>query len=350
MFRRCFLVSLTVLALVAGQPFGMLSGDSGLAVFSAVAAEPRCSVCGKRISGRYIKDNSGRMFCSKACYERTLPKCAVCGRPAKFSSGGEHFCSEKCQQSKWPRCSHCGKRSNGGVKRGTGRKFLCSECAALPRCFSCGMPGDFGRFADGRHICKACNRTSVNDLAAARDIAEEVRALMREKLGLGTDNPIEYSLVPQDELKGKTTHEAQGIELGLYRFEQMVESTTTTTTFLGKTESRTDEEVKGESHKIYFLFGIPENRFREVAAHELAHDWMQKFYPQIDDLKVKEGWAEFVASRVNILYGRPEMNMRMQENPDPIYGEGFRMFKKISESPDPKALFKFMERENEKQR
>ncbi len=350
MFNRRLIVVLAVFTLATGNPLGMLPGDYGLYVCSAQARVPRCSICGKQISGKYMKDNKGRTFCSKACHEKTMPKCSVCGRVAKFSSGNEHFCSKKCQQSKWPKCSHCGKSSDGGVMRGTEKKFLCHNCAAAPRCFSCGMPGNSAKFGDGRHICKVCHQTSVNDVAQAREIAEEVRELMKEKLGLDTDNPIEYSLVPLDALKGRVKHESQGMELGLYRFEQEIEKITTTRTFRGRAESSSEEHVAGESHNIFFLYGIPENRFREVAAHELAHNWMQKFYPNIDDLKVKEGWAEFVASRVNTLYRRPEMNLRMQENPDPIYGEGYRMLKTISESTDPQALFKFLERENEKQR
>jgi CRISPR/Cas system CSM-associated protein Csm2 small subunit len=112
---------------------------------------------------------------------------------------------------------------------------------------------------------------------------------------------------------------------------------------MGKRSTKTQERVKEESHTIYFLYGIPENKLREVAAHELAHDWMQAYYPEITDLKTKEGWAEYIASRVNILYGRAKMNLRMKQNRDLIYGGGYRMIKRVADQEGGDALFELFE-------
>ena len=45
-------------------------------------------------------------------------------------------------------------------------------------------------------------------------------------------------------------------------------------------------------------------------------------------IKIKEGWAEFVATLVNKTYGNSEMNKRMEVNKNKIYGDGYRMIKK----------------------
>ena len=66
-------------------------------------------------------------------------------------------------------------------------------------------------------------------------------------------------------------------------------------------------------------------KFIEVASHELAHDWMQEYYPKISDLKVKEGWAQYIAWRVNKIYGNLDFNTLIEKNKDPIYGDGFRL-------------------------
>lgn len=205
------------------------------------------------------------------------------------------------------------------------------------------MPANLAKLADGRYVCKTCNQSSISDNAKIKLITEEVRKLMKDKLHLETEHIIDYKMVSKDELQGKTAHQHEGLELGLYKFEQLVEKTTITKTFLGKKSTITEERIKNESHTIYFLYGIPEDKLREVAAHELAHDWMQEYYPEITDLKIKEGWAEFVASRVNVICGRAKMNLRMQKNPDSIYGEGYRMIKKIADDTDTEAIFKMFE-------
>lgn len=293
------------------------------------AATLRCAKCGRKISGRFLKDGKGKPYCSKWCYEKSLPKCAVCRRPASIVSGKKHFCSKRCLKTTWPKCTSCKKRVRGGVSRGDKRVFLCSKCAAKPKCFSCHMPANHGTFSDGRGICKLCSKSSVTDLDRVIVVAEEVRALMNKKLNLSTNHNINYKIVSLDELQSRSTHNSKGMELGLYLFEQVIEKRTTTKTFAGRTSTKSVEKVKSESHTIFLLYGIPENKLREVAAHELTHDWMQSEYPLVDDLKVKEGCSEYVASMVNSLYGRSSMNKRMQLNRDPIYGGGYRKIKKL---------------------
>ena len=315
--------------------------------YTTYAKTLRCATCGARIKGDFLKNSKGEFFCSKRCFEKSLPKCAVCGKPAHMSVGDKYFCSQKCFESTWPICSHCKRRVQDGVWRGLDKKFLCKECAEKPKCFSCNMPADFARLDDGRYICKKCNETAVNDFVKLKKIANEVRKVMKEQLHIGTDHNIKYCMTSLTKLQEKTTSKQQGIELGLYFFSQMVEKITTEKKIMGKTTTSTKKYVKEEKYTIYFLYGIPENKLREVAAHELAHDWMQEFYPGIRDLKVKEGWAEYIASRVNTIYGRSKMNRRMQQNPDPIYGEGYRMIKKIAEQEDLDALIKFFEKKSE---
>ena len=206
--------------------------------------------------------------------------------------------------------------------------FLCKVCAVKPKCFACYMPADGGTFKDGRRICKKCNKTAIMEKAKAEQVVKKVRKVMREKLAIFTDHDIKYHIVGKKQLKKHVAHDNEGgTELGLYRFEKVVEKTTTKKSFLGKTTTTTEEKIRSKTHSIYFLYGIPEKKFIEVAAHELAHDWMQEYYPNIDDIKIKEGWAEFVASKVNSIYGQSDMNQRMEVNKNKIYGDGYRMIK-----------------------
>jgi hypothetical protein len=83
-----------------------------------------------------------------------------------------------------------------------------------------------------------------------------------------------------------------------------------------------------------------------VIAHELAHDYMHEQYKNIKDQKIVEGWAEYVASRVNSLYGRESMNIRMEKNPSSTYGDGYRLLASIARKGDA-AVDAFLKTKND---
>jgi len=49
------------------------------------------------------------------------------------------------------------------------------------------------------------------------------------------------------------------------------------------------------------------------------------------DAREAEGFAEYVAWLMNVIYGQPQLNRRMEDNPDPVYGKGFRRMKKLAD-------------------
>jgi hypothetical protein len=290
-----------------------------------------CSQCGKEIKpGRRYVVQEGQAYCSRPCLDAVLPKCAACGKPCRggFQKDGRSYCSKPCLETTFPQCSACGARAHQGVL-GTDHagqeRFFCQRCAAGSRCFCCSLPGAGQALADGRHQCAQCARSAVADLDAMRRVAEDVRRRMREELGLGTDHVIRYELVDEPTLLARSGNAHPGRELGLFRYEKTVEKRVTRTTRGGRVvREEGEEEVTGETRTIMVLSHLSLPKLREVLAHELAHDWMQQRYPSIDDELIKEGWAEYVAAQVNVLYGQAAMNRRMEANPDPVYGDGYR--------------------------
>lgn len=65
-------------------------------------------------------------------------------------------------------------------------------------------------------------------------------------------------------------------------------------------------------------------QFIEVAAHEAAHEWLNHHAEHVP-AQWNEGFAEYVASLVNSRHGNDARNRRMEENSDPVYGDGFRL-------------------------
>jgi hypothetical protein len=204
------------------------------------------------------------------------------------------------------------------------------------------MPGICSKLKDGRIVCKKCSKFSIDTLPQAQKLMDQVRGVMKEKLSLSTNNKINLIVTDVNTLKKKAGHKGKGMELGLYYKEEVSKTSITTETDANGKEVVVDKKVKvTKTQSIYILYGISYRKAIEVMAHELGHDWMEHYYPGIDELKIKEGWAEYVASLVNSIYGQSNMNKRMQSNPDPNYGAGYRMIKKIMDEKGTEGLQAF---------
>ncbi len=322
-----------------------------------LSAEPAaCSVCGRRIKGgETYYTASGKIYCSKKCFETTFPKCTVCGKKSEKgfrNESGAFFCSRECLSSSWNKCAGCGKRAQSGlIVGGEDGKFFCPDCAQKPRCFACGMPFDCEKIEDGRLICPHCQESAVTDFNEFLEILNNTRKLMREKLQIQTEHEITFRLVDRPTLDKITPGSGSQDELGAFKFEKMTEKVvlhTGATLFSGPTKKTIEENVS-ISRKIFILSHLPKKKLIEVCAHELAHDWMQEFFPHINRLKTKEGWAEFVAWRINSIVGSEDLNRRIEQNLHPDYGDGFRMMKQIYTKSGFKGVLRFIEEENRKE-
>ncbi len=308
---------------------------------------PKCATCGKPVNGGYRKD--GKVYCSKRCLSAALPSCAVCGKKSSrgFRKDGKFYCSRECLAKSMPVCSVCGNHAVKGVYIGPSKsesKFFCMNCANLPKCYCCGLPDRCLTMKDGRKICRECNKTAIYDQAAAKKVFNEVRKRMRRELGLSTNNRIIFQIVDHDTLKKYSPKYTSGMEFGLYLYKSMYRETIRKDRY-GRVKDRSSK-ITGETFKIYVLYGIPKKKLVEVIGHELGHDWMQEHLPNIDDLKLKEGWAEYVASEVNRIYRQSEMNKRMQQNPDKIYGDGYRRIADIARSGGHKGVINYLKVKN----
>ncbi len=69
-----------------------------LFVLQLVAATLHCSICNKKIRGRYFKSN-GKTFCSQKCFNKTKPVCAACGKRCTmgaFNKNEKFYVTKKC--------------------------------------------------------------------------------------------------------------------------------------------------------------------------------------------------------------------------------------------------------------
>ncbi len=278
-----------------------------------------CDWCGKKISSNasFLRSED-KNFCSEKCFnqyaESLLPVCDVCGRHFKegFTSDGKNYCSKACLETSFRECCHCHRREPSGVIIGE-NLFLCSYCKELPACASCQMPLD--KFAkdlgDGRSICRDCARDAVSSQSEMDSLMKTLRQELADKFKMRTDHDIKYELCSRNTLKKESDRDGER-ELGLFVFNR------NTLTFFNRPIRSKDE------FRILILNGLAPDFFRGVAAHELAHDWMQENVPHIDDPQMREGFAEFVSWAYAKEEKLDRVPWRMEQNTDPVYGDGFR--------------------------
>jgi len=315
-----------------------------------------CSYCNKRIEpGQKYFNYNNKIFCSKSCIIKTRPHCATCGKQAlnMINYMGKYFCSDQCAKYLAPTCDWCHKSLyqkkffTENNKRYCSRECLahvqppcsicgrrtleystylnqryCPNCIKLPRCNSCTRPCHPLRLHDGRLICRKCKITGIRDSETANSIFKEVKNILSTKYNIATSDKIKFHLVDVNQLK-KIDHEYNPNERGLYTHEAY-------TTYIESVPGHKEILSQKRKMNIYILSFLSKDMFREVAAHELMHNWQALYYPQIKDLAIKEGLAEFTASIINKYYGKPSRNRRMMHNSDQIYGDGYRQIYKAS--------------------
>ena len=142
-------------------------------------------------------------------------------------------------------------------------------------------------------------------------IMKTLRKQLSDKFKMSTDHEIKYELCNRTTLKKESSGDGEN-ELGLFVFHR------NTLTFFNRPIRSKDE------FSILILTGLAPDYFRGVAAHELAHDWMQENLPHIDDPQIREGFAEFVAWAYAKEEELTRVPWRMEQNTDPVYGDGFR--------------------------
>lgn len=233
-----------------------------------------------------------------------------------------------------PRCSVCGKPSDKTwVMQDDPRKIFCERCKDLPKCSFCGNAGR--RTEDGLLvICRTCEKSALADPGEAQKLFGELRRELKNVCGIGTDHKIRFSLASAARLAQLKKGPLDPRQRGLFQHEQQMRTEQTYDRLTGKTVSR-KTSLTGERFSIFILQSLPRAAFRHAVIHELTHDWMSQFCPQIKDPAVREGTCEYVAwlflqQTVN---GDPAQRFvckGTENNPDPVYGGGFRKMRRIA--------------------
>jgi Protein DA1 len=196
-----------------------------------------------------------------------LDTCPVCNRPMTVRRGvaltGEHFCDRHLDQEP---------------------------------CALCAMPADAHRLAIP--LCRRCAVTSIRTSADVRRELPSVKHQLAE-LGIRTVSPVKVQLASAESLERIAGNHALGVTV--YRDTSVV--------------------------NLFVLQDLPLLKFGTTVAHEVMHTYMtQNGFGDVPS-RVAEGLCQILAFawiiRQNGMLAEAERR-QIAENPDPIYGEGFR--------------------------
>jgi hypothetical protein len=296
-----------------------------------MSGEPVCARCGQWITGYYVQA-LGRNW-HPGCF-----RCAACGRPIEgqfVEHSGTVYHPHCHQESFGLRCAVCGEYIEGQyIQTFWGESYCARHRTQYPECYVCQRPvchrlTDGGKkYQDGRVVCMLCRREAVDDQEQARRVMRQVQVRMT-RYDLDTRRiSIPLEMVPLTRLTAK------GVSGPMARLQGQT---------IKQTHLLDGEEYKRTIETLYVLGGLPPVYLENVLAHELGHVWL--FMQHVDDLPedLEEGLCNLFAYLLHQEQTSPEARHcihLLEENPDPIYGDGFRRARAIYEQRGLPALLR----------
>jgi hypothetical protein len=260
-----------------------------------------CAACQQPIQGTSFQIHNGAPY-HIVCYaQQVAPRCAYCGRPLTgeylVDHWGQTFCSEHREQ--FPMCAYCGRIVPPQQREVGSSVVRCPVCRAHAVETEVEARPLFSRLV--RWL--TAQGLSYNNLRLSLEICDRARlsALLGGN-GPGWQSPIGS----HDHALGATT---------------------------SATYTQNNRVVHTEINGIAVLQGLPPTLFQGVTVHELGHVWLIVHGIQLLPDRAEEGFCELLSYLYYQELRTPEAQyycMCKERNSDPIYGEGFRRVRALS--------------------
>lgn len=284
-------------------------------------AETLCKGCGQPITGRYI-------VALGAMWHPAHFVCAGCGQPidnAAFIPHQDKAYHEACYAQRIaPRCAYCGKAlMSEYVVDYWGTQFCKEHEHVYPHCAYCGRlvsPQQQEQTPEEGIIrCPICRSTAIETAEEARPRFAAVKQWVSSQ-GLVYNNlPLSLELSSRAHL------------LTLLSAHHLTHAYGAT---LSASYTQNGQMLYTEVRGVAVLRGLPAALFQGVTVHELGHVWL--IVHNISNLPTWtiEGFCELLAYRWHTSSTTPEDRyhaLAIERRQDPIYGDGFRHLRAISE-------------------
>lgn len=277
-----------------------------------------CQGCGRPIVGSYVIALDG-------AWHPEHFACAACSRPieASFIEHDGRPYHESCHTQRFvPRCAYCDQPLTGRyLTDHWGTRYCMSHILEYPACHFCGrLVPPQARFGQPDFVtCRVCHASAILELAQGEPIFTfVVHWLTTHGLVLkGATLKLELLTRPQILVLLRDSHDTS--PLGVARIAYH------------RSRSQTTVSVDG----IAIARGLPSTLFQGVSAHELGHAWLALH--GIHDLPgwAEEGFCELLSYRCLTDLASSQSRYHagcIERRNDPIYGEGFRRIRRLSDS------------------
>lgn len=252
-----------------------------------------CTLCGQRIEGQYTTDAQGHYHLS--CFEREKRfPCDGCGQPL----------SGKYLQDIWDNRVHA---HHGGQKT--------QQCHICARLISERTSQGGVQYADGRVVCGLCRISEITTPAEIERAKVEVLDLLHRT---GFDYIPQYISVSLADRRMLNQRLGVSLRANSHGYTKTLE-----------------RHINAENilleHSIFMLYGLPRLMFHAVLAHELIHVWLNERRLHHWSPKEVEGFCNLGSALVYQQDHSPlarVLEQRLESDPDPVYGDGYRLMKK----------------------
>ena len=273
----------------------------------------KCNFCKKQIDGKYITVDGN-------AYHKNHFICANCNKPidGEYSSKNRMYYDKRCYTNLFSlKCSICAEPINGKyLIDDFGMKYHRYHEAELKRCDNCNMlisektTRGGVKYSDGRNICNLCKKTSMNSVGDYERSLKKVVGRLKNYGLRFNESTIELKIVDLNELQKISQN---GLSKNIRGFTY--------------TNIRTSGDTKTYSHIIYILNGIPRTYAEATIAHEIMHVWINLNIEHKLSSQLEEGSCNYISyTYLKSDYSKEAENIieLLQNNPDKIYGEGYR--------------------------
>lgn len=208
------------------------------------------------------------------------------------------------------KCTICNTEIKGRYWVDAWQQPIC-DCHKVEYCYSCDRfvkPTDL-HLADGRCLCPVCQPSAVFLPQHIEWVEKRVRPILARH-GITGIPQVPIQLVTPEEMAVLN----RSGQINLFR-QGLTATVQTTGWFSSKSE-----------HTVYIFTQLPRIQFAGVLAHELLHVWQHEKHIQLPS-DLTEGFCNVGSFATYESIGNDlsrHLIRKMEENPDPVYGDGFR--------------------------
>jgi hypothetical protein len=287
-----------------------------------------CAGCGQPLIGNQFQLFEGKPYHVNCYLAQHAPRCTYCGQPLLenyLTMEGKTYHTTCFREHVAPRCVYCQKPlTTRYLTDGWGESFCPEHEDQYPRCAFCSRlippqqqtPG----WRDYESLrCTVCRSVAVETSEEAQPPFTQCKQWLSQQGFRFNQLPLRLELRKSSALASLLQNRSVNHPLGVTLASTRIQN-----------GSVTDNRIEG----VVIQQGMPAMLFMGVTIHELGHVWLAVQGIQGLPLWAEEGFAQLLAHRY---YKQRDTNesryhaLRIEQDSDPIYGNGFRRIQALSE-------------------